>query len=167
MHAGIARVPRRRKLEFGRSPWDHMGRPELLREVQRMFVALQSCRGALNMNKTMDPSSPYWGSHGTGGSALARAEMAMVTAAQFTEESLYRSFFRYAADLLFTPAMGHGWAVCLQCDVMLGDERTDMTTRPCGMCGGQMRWLNWSDLDPKPAPIEHVAGSVRDPNGYR
>lgn len=115
-----------RKLEWGETPWDDMPREQLLREVQRMYAALLAARSPLAMWKLRDPESPFWSIHGTGGRALSMADQAL---APYPNEPAYRSFFRYAVDLLFE-GVGSNWMICEGCLGMVGNH----LDRPTSCC---------------------------------
>jgi hypothetical protein len=146
-----------RKLEWGETPWDDMPREQLVREVQRMYSALILARGPLINGKRREESSPYWRRGGVGGDAIDRVEQALSPYKNDESdgggyEPAYRSFFRYAVDLLFD---GHGsnWAVC-ENEHMIGAYFSD---RPetCSLCREtgkgevSMRPITWDDLQPK------------------
>jgi hypothetical protein len=140
-----------RKLEWGETPWDNWPREKLLREVQRMYAALVSARSPLAMMKQNDPASPFWGLDGTGGCALAKVEQ---TLAPYPNEPAYRTFFRYATDLLFD-GLGQGWMVCDKCDCMTAGVSNRDRPKDCASCAmagrprARVRRLRWSDLKPK------------------
>ena len=146
-----------RELEWGQTPWDEMTWPELRREVQRLYSALESARGIMGQHRFAREHSPFWGPEGVGGRAWEKAQQAL--AVPFTSESLYRSFYRYADDLLFEDRngvqIGFGWVICPKCGTMRGvDARRDkLIGTPCehGVpdCTGEVRALQWSDLQPK------------------
>jgi mannose/fructose/N-acetylgalactosamine-specific phosphotransferase system component IID len=85
-----------------------------------------------------------------GEQALARQE-------EYSSEDLYRSFFRYALDLLFEHKSGYrigfGWAMCPVCDQMFGENaegKPSAGTR-CAehlnkTCPGILRPIEWADL---------------------
>lgn len=144
-------------LEWGQTPWDDMTREELLVEVWRLYEAAIACSSALSMSRSLSQDGhPYWSRRGTGGLALHLAEEALSGLRECDEyrERIYRCFFRYATDLLFSPDAGSGWWVCEKCGDMWGSplggvERRDKCERT--ECGGQkLRPLRWDDLR-KPA----------------
>ena len=57
------------KLKWGETPGDKLTREELLREVQRMYSAVESARSVMAMHKAYG-DSPFWGHVGSGGQAL-------------------------------------------------------------------------------------------------
>lgn len=149
----MSRRPKKKRLEWGETPWDAMPREELLREVQRGYSALTAARGVLSMTKALDPSSPFWiGPYGTGGRALAKCNAVVEPIeARFDGEDIYRSFFRYADDLLFGTEIGSGWRVCPN-GHMFASNLTDLSAETCSICKGAMRAITWADLAPKAAP---------------
>lgn len=142
------------KLKWGETPWDHLSREDLIREVQRFYSAAIAAQTALKLSSMNDPHSPYWATtNGTGGMALAKIDMALdrSEAAKFDSEDLYRSFFRYAADLLFTSELGFGWWICDKCGTMLGaPAEGQQRTQKCIDCKTeQLRPITWDDLKPR------------------
>lgn len=153
------------ELEWGQTPWDSLSREELLREVERMYSAIVALNSCLAMSKSASSANSFWGHEGSGGIALEKARQVLGPLhAKFDREDIYRSFFRYANDLLFNPTgyrIGSGWSVCPVCDVMLGNTRhpdgTEETQngKVCHFtagCTGIMRPLEWADLAPRPEP---------------
>lgn len=100
-----SRMKPAKSLEWGETPFDDLTRAELLRLVQAYHMALGSTSSCLRMAQALNPTSPYWGHDGSGGLALARAEILMKLAgdggADQGSERIYRSFFRVAEPLLF------------------------------------------------------------------
>ena len=107
---------------------------------------------------------PFWGKDGRGGRAHEMARQALELDANYGED-LYRSFFRYAHDLLFYERsgvrIGFGWVVCDVCGQMIGrgsrDDSNRLSGEPCAAhgigkpgCTGVFRPLQWSDLAPRP-----------------
>lgn len=146
-----------KELTWGQTPWDDLDRDTLLREVQKMASALQSANSVMRIVKASAPDHPFW-AEGSGWTALAKVEQALGRLDQYEGENVYRSFYRYADDLLFerTPGarIGFGWAVCPVCGQMLGegvDGHSQIGT-PCNShinkkCPGVLRALEWSDLE--------------------
>lgn len=142
-----------RELEWGETPWDGMTREQLLREVQRMYSALTSARSALRLIRHNDRGSPFWGSEGSGGLAIGKADQ--IVAAVETDhdaESVYRAFFRYADDLLFD-GLGSDWRICEQGHMTAAPDRSPPTE--CALCRYEgrtatVRPLAWSDLARRP-----------------
>lgn len=148
-----------KKLEWGQTPWDNLTREELLREVQRMASALQSANSVLKMVEAVGSDHPFW-TEGTGARAAAKVNQALFRLADYSSENVYRSFYRYADDLLFDrstkPRIGWGWAVCPVCDQMIGEgtEGQSAVGTPCAShlhneCAGILRAITWDDLQPK------------------
>lgn len=137
------------KLKWGQTPWDKMSKSELLREVQRMFTALESARSAMKLSSDM--SHPFWSDIGSGGRALSKANQVIESIYdKYDSESVYRSFYRYAISLLFNVPDKEKWVVCSECGAMYSPGELD---KPCGIfpsgkkdCKGTLRALNWSDL---------------------
>ena len=146
-----------KELEWGETPWDNFSREDLLREVQRMYSAVLSAHSVMILSR--EPSSLFWWSDdGSGRRALAKTQMVLdkVKELGYKDENIYRSFFRYAIDLLFTPELGFGWAVCDTCDSMIGSgvDTKDMVGEECPFCKNNgklslMRKLEWKDLAKK------------------
>lgn len=140
---------RRKKLKWGQTPWDKLSREELLRTVQRYHSALSSLDSCMSMSRAMQPESLYWGKTGSGGRALAKSGAILDDIhGRFFAEDIYRSFFRYADDLLFPAAADEfgPWGICLQGHMWApfrdGEVCSILT------CKGPMRRLQWSDLSP-------------------
>jgi hypothetical protein len=171
-------MAKKKELEWGETPWDDLTREELLKEVWKMFSALQSADTVLNQIvnnrffqqafvegddylttkakiETLATADPYWGK-GTGARAVEKVNQAIAEANTF--DNLYGSFFRYADDLLFkrkAQLIGDGWAVCPKCGTMLGETSSGESSvgKTCefggdSACGGIYRPLEWSDLRP-------------------
>lgn len=62
-----------KRLKWGETPWDDLPGDDLLREVQRIFWALQSARSVLGILKVQNEESSFWGKQGSGGRALDRS----------------------------------------------------------------------------------------------
>lgn len=162
------------ELEWGHTPWDGMSREELLREVQRMYSALLTLYSGVNTQRGIDEefykrNLPYWSKSGAGGASWEKARQIIEPLREKYGEDIYRAFFRYADDLLFThngyEMIGAKWVTCDTCGVMFGsvkgEEYADVG-KPCKWgkangeeCTGHMRKLEWADLAPKspePAP---------------
>ena len=148
----------KKQLAWGQTPWDDLDRDELLREVQRMASALQSANSVLSMISAAEPAHPFW-TRGTGARAAAKVEQALARLTEYDGENIYRSFYRYADDLLFdstTMRIGWGWAVCPVCDQMIGegiDEQSAVGTTCAShlntKCPGVLRAITWDDLTPR------------------
>lgn len=130
-------------LEWGETPWDKKTKPELLREIQRMFAALRAAKVCLSI---MEGNDPFWGVRGTGGRAVQRvAAVCDSVEAEADPEDIYRAFFRYADGLLFPSVPGsQKWFVC-GCGSMWENGGTTIEKCPCG---GALRPIEWSDLKP-------------------
>lgn len=97
------------------------------------------------MLRSHDPDSPYWGLSGSGGNALEMGTQALEPYERNAKrrESIYRSFFRYAVDLLFD-GLGVGWKICDADGTMLAPGE-----HGCIQCKGPMRPITWEDLKRK------------------
>lgn len=147
-----------KKLEWGQTPWDSLTREELLREVQRMYCALSSLNDIVLGERDRNPDHPFWGKDGRGGRGVEMANQALSRLDEYDRESVYRSFFRYAYDLLFNEdsgvEIGFRWIVCPKCGVMIGNRRGASLGVACGNvgltsgCDGVFRQIEWSDLEP-------------------
>jgi hypothetical protein len=146
-----------KELQWGETHWDNMTGEELLREVQRMYVVIQSQSSIINMIKMANPESPFWGKEGSGGIALEMARQVLQPIEELygEREPMFSGFYRYARDLLFDISeyeIGYNWAVCDKCGVMLGNRRNDLIGTPCRLgqndCSGTFRKLEWDDLKP-------------------
>jgi hypothetical protein len=147
-------------LKYGETPWDDMSREELLIEVWRMAIALNSARSSLKIVMHSDERRDssimgYWGKEGVGGAAIERATQALHRLDELEEEEFYRAFSRNAEDLLFErkgfKLIAFGWVVCDQCGIMIGkgDEAHEWVGQPCQGktgCNGVYRELRWSDV---------------------
>lgn len=143
-------------LKWGETPWDRLGREDLLREVQRMFSALQSAQAVILMARGNSPTEGFWGDGGTGGCAVAMVQHALRPHEETDEkrEQLYRMFFRYADDLLFpdVPGAGFGWMICDKCRTMTGAQPDGTKATRCIGCEmrdgvvSPVRPIEWRDL---------------------
>jgi hypothetical protein len=148
-----------RELKWGQTPWDHLSQPELLREVQRMYAALESTRSVLNiLSAQARTADSFWSERGSGGKALSRANQVIEPVQQeYDPEDIYRAFFRYATSLLFEVDERERWYICPVCGIMLsGENQTgqacqiiDIPGRKESNCPGIMRPLEWQDLAPQ------------------
>lgn len=157
-------------LEWSETPWDDLSRPELLRELQRMFYALQHTTSTLRIAREMS------GITGAGSKSLFTVAEHVLEPYEKSEdyrERIFRCFFRYAVDLLFPglAGVGYGWYVCT-CGTMQSAEAGEKPVR-CIDCGKDMRQLAWSDMDPKTreTPDDALYVAPREPrieiNGTR
>lgn len=138
----------KKTLIWGQTPFDSLTHEELLRLVQAMYSALVASRSAMKMAAGPEPDL-FWGMSGSGGRASLKCKTVLDPIhAKFEEESIYRSFFRYADDLLFPsrPSGDPKWLVCEQCNQMV--KPLSGTVTECFNCKSPVRELNWSDLDP-------------------
>lgn len=135
-------MPRKRRLEWGETPWDKLSREELLIEVKRMCSAVASAEHALVMTRGTATDS-FWGAEGSGGIAIEKCRQITDSIhVKFNESDIYRSFYRYADDLLFS-GVGRGWLVC-ETGHMVGGGKLDV----CRMCNTAFRPIEWRDLAP-------------------
>lgn len=142
-------MPRRKKLKWGETPFDKMNRDELVRFAQASYAALESTRSCLAMSKHPNDTSLYWGKEGSGGRALFQADAVInEVQAKFDSETIYRSFFRYARDLLFPGMDRHTWLVCEKDNVMMKGVGDQPIRTECTDCGGPLRPITWADLAP-------------------
>lgn len=146
------------KLKWGETPFDRLTPEEARLMMCRMYSAITCLRSCMRMARTANPESPYWGRNGSGGLAIAKADEVVEPLDQaYGSESIYRSFFRYADDLLFSGEKadtGFQWSVCPKCKVMMGPgpDRPRLDGQPCRgtqKCDGVMRPLIWDDLKPE------------------
>lgn len=148
-----------KELQWGETPWDGLSRDELLREVQRMYAAVVALETTSKLWRCQDEHSPFWGKHGTGWRGLEHARQILKPLhAAYGAEQIFRSFFRYAGDLLFD-GLGLEWAVCDKCGQMIGGHLgedgsyTSIAGQSCSSflrdkCSGTFRPLTWEDLSP-------------------
>lgn len=140
-----------KKLKWGETPWEKLDRDELLREVQRLYSAGLSMACCLKMARASDVYSPYWGPRGSGGRALAKWDtINEPLEKKFGNEEIYRAFYRYADDLLFSPGLGSNWVICDVCGGMLGnpEKPAKAHVEHCFRCeeDRQFRPIEWKDL---------------------
>ena len=150
------------ELHWGETPWDNKSHDELLRDVQRMYSAVQAMYSCLNVIKAGSRGTPseFW-SDGTGGMCIEKGRQILEPLwKEFGNEEIYRSFFRYADDLLFEQAhgIGVGWCICPVCGTCLGTSSSGKTHvgEVCGdvlhmksdSCPGIFRPLMWEDMKP-------------------
>ncbi len=156
---------KKKSLKWGETPWDNMTKEELLREVQRMYSALRSLYSVMRMEadtrEHFGGNMLYFGKSGVGGAALEKGRQVIEPLfEQYDgEEDIYRSFFRYADDLLFDRSTGYmigdGWAICPECGSMYGETSDGKSSvgelcsaYPLGKkgCKGVLRALTWDDF---------------------
>jgi hypothetical protein len=163
---------KKRKLQFGETPWDTLTREELLREVQRMYAACTSAQSVLAILGPVPKTFDVFWNVGSGRAAADKLDQIIGDVeARFDSESVYRAFFRYACDLLFRPLVlnseekryversrlsppshGFGWRICAvpDCGVMTGHDDPRRPEPRCAVEGhGPMRPLEWRDLEPR------------------
>lgn len=147
-----------KELKWGETPFDKLKPKEARLLMCRMYSAITALRSCMRMAKASDPTSPYWGRDGSGGRAVAKADEVVEPVEEaYGSESIYRSFFRYADDLLFSgdkADTGFRWSVCPKCQVMRGPgpDMPRLDGQPCRgtmKCDGVMRPLIWDDLNPE------------------
>jgi hypothetical protein len=173
---------KKNKLNWGETVFDDLSNDELRLQCLKMFAALQAAHTVIKqtrisqlwrlikvntddhkaIQKALDEAAKqdgYWGK-GIGGRAYEMVNQALEIAKITDAEEQYRSFWRYAVDLLFTEPkglqIGFGWSVCPKCGVMVGrsgDGKMAAGNR-CNYpasetCDGIMRLLTWEDLSPK------------------
>ena len=157
---------RKKSLKWGETPWDNMGKDELLREVQRMYSAARSLYAIVRMDADMREhfggNTVYFGKTGVGGAALEKGRQvidALFERYKEGEGDVYSSFFRYADDLLFDTSTGYEflrkeWHICTKCKTMLGENPRGkkLLGARCsdvfGLkdCDGTYRLITWDDL---------------------
>lgn len=151
----------KKDLAWGETPFDEFSREDLLRECQRMYAALEALRTTARLIQIREEHSPFWGRSGTGGRALEMARQVLEPIqSRYEPETIFRSFFRYATDLLFDSStgfdIGFGWAVCPECGDMfgrdgrgrsaVGDSCASHWPKTNAPCSGVLRSLEWQDL---------------------
>lgn len=138
------------ELKWGQTPWDNLSREELLREVQRLWSALESTSSCLRIMRASQSGGGYWSPDGSGGRALEKArQIQEPIKEQYDDEQVYRAFFRYADDLLFE-GVGSDWQVCDSCGEMTGAIAGMASSVECWRCKTPKRPLTWADLEPRP-----------------
>jgi hypothetical protein len=154
-------------LEWGQTPWDDLSRDDLLREVRRMYAAIVALETVAKLCRVSDEASPFWSMRGTGGRGLEHARQILQPLhAAYGSESIFRSYFRYAVDLLFD-GLGVEWAVCDVCGQMLGGHLgadgsyKSVAGQPCAShlgreCSGILRPLKWEDLQRQDAELANI-----------
>lgn len=141
-----------KELQWGETPFDHMAPDEVLLNAKRMYSALVALTSVAKMTRSYDRGT-YW-KEGNGGKAIEKGEQALVAIdTGYTErEPAFRTFYRYADDLLFDtsrhPLLGMGWRICEKDGTMLGAHRDGSHINACMECEGPMRPIRWSDLAP-------------------
>lgn len=143
------------KLGWGETPWDDMTKEELLREVQRMFSALQAAQSIVLQARLGNEHVPFWGPSGQGGRALMKVKAVLTPYEEDDSfrEKIYKMFFRAADDLLFPglDAIRSGWVICDKCQSMVAGMRSESPPETCMRCreeGPKLRPITWADLAP-------------------
>lgn len=154
-------------LEYGLTPFDSMPQADLLLHAKRLYDACNSLRSVAQIISVNDDSNPFW-AHGSGAKAIEKGVQACDAVEHgYSREDIYRSYYRYATDLLFESKgdlrIGFGWVVCTGCMEMwaAGDHVSQQWKfsegRPCTgwghlpedrTCKGVYRLLTWDDLKP-------------------
>jgi hypothetical protein len=157
-------MSRIKELKWGQTPFHRMTKKALVLTACRLYAAAVSARSVIGMdkaaNEAMGRNMAFYGTDGTGGRSLEMLEQALREAEKgYDQEDIYRSFFRYALDLLFDGSVyriGKNWMVCPVCGTMLGGRGDGSTVegQVCheayglarGKCEGVFRRLTWDDL---------------------
>lgn len=148
---GKGRFKKPADLQFGETPFDDLTRGELLRLVQAYHAAAVSARSVLAMTEYHQKEHPYWGPDGSGGRAKRRLEYLLARCgdggANSRSERIYRSFFRYATDLLFAGVDGDKdyWGIDAKGEMVAPSAPGDINR----FTGLPLRPLKWSDIVPK------------------
>lgn len=144
-----------KKLKYGETPFDKLSPEEMKRALCRAYSAVSCLASCLRITRCADETSPFWSMRGSGGRALAKAEAVLdPVEKEFDGESIYRAYFRYADDLLFSPEVGFNWAYCPTCKQMVGPSgdkppswgKVCREAMPFGKCDSVLRPLEWADL---------------------
>lgn len=156
-----------KELKWGETPFDQMTHEELLTHSKRMFSALQSAHNELNSMQQIDlqrhPFNPYWMGNGSGNRAFQKTDQAIKKVmAGYSEEEVYRNYFRYVSGLLFDAWPGSeldNWMICTGCGrldgvtamtaiAMSGTKHSELEHYPDPNCNGVLRRMNLNDLKP-------------------
>jgi hypothetical protein len=144
-------------LPFGHSQFSGMSREELQLHCERLYSALISVGVAADLASSNGPSA-FWGPGGTGGVGLSKYKQAIRLAeGGYCNEDFYRSFYRYADELLFEtpPRSTLRWSVCSTCNEVFGyreGEESSLTGEvhrkriTWSECDGVFRAYRWDDL---------------------
>ena len=144
-----------KKLEWGQTPWDNYSREELLREVQRMYCALMANEGVIRAMKNSGEFPVFWGKSGYGGAAAEMTNQILKPLHRdYTEEGIFRAFFRTASSLLFQrngfARMSGIWIICCVCRKYTEQQDDSHVGHQCGDpgCDGKLRLMTWDDMLP-------------------
>jgi hypothetical protein len=144
-------------LPFGHSQFSGMSREELQLQCERLYSALISVGVAADLASSNGPSA-FWGPGGTGEVGLSKYKQAIKLAeGGYCNEDFYRSFYRYADELLFEtpPRSTLRWSVCTACNNVFGyreGEEKSLTGEvhrkriTWSECEGVFRAYRWKDL---------------------
>jgi len=148
-------------LQYGQTPWDNLSREELLLNVQRMYAALTAAHSVMNLCRHSETTGFWDAKRGSGGKALAlSAAVIGPVEEEYHSEEIYRCFFRYATQLLFSWELSDfKWTACDTCPNFYGDddhlaEELKTLGKPCKDCLARgittiRRKLEWKDLMPR------------------
>jgi hypothetical protein len=141
-------------LAWGQTPFDKLSRDELLRHCQRLYAACSAMHSDLSVMRVGHEHEIYW-ECGAGADAIEQGEQALAAVNKgFDKESIYRSFFRYARDLLFESKgklhIGFNWFICDTCGIMRSFvDKRPLAGKSCDAeCPGVFRAITWNDLKP-------------------
>jgi hypothetical protein len=133
-----------KKLKWGQTPFDRMTKKELTENAIRMYDALIASRSCLKILRAND-TSIYWQSDGSGGRALNKADQTIEHIHKnFDDEQIYRMFYRYANNLIFTDLDKMDWYICDKDGSMYSPGNIE-----CLQCKGKLRKITMKDLDRK------------------
>lgn len=147
-----------KELKWGETPWDDLTKKELLREVQKMYSAINSANSCLKLLSSNGMNSSFWKTEGTGGHALNKCtEIINNLHENYSAEDIYYAFFRYVDDIFFE-FKSDGWVVCNKCNKMVGSTRTKEKTIdndgkkctdviPGKKCEGVLEKLTWKHME--------------------
>lgn len=146
----IIAIPR--EMKWGTTPWDDLPREELMREIKRMYSALEAAYGVMNLARLGDKHAPFWaGVDGSGRLALEKTNQ-VLRSYKNRSDDIYRAFFRYADDLLFD-GLGRNWMVgdcgdMITCHSVVGPVICPVCKQN-GKGEVPMRRITWDDLKPQ------------------
>ncbi len=138
-------------LKWGQTPFDDMTRDEMHLLLRRMFMALVHGRSVVAMLKYGQETSPYWGDHGSGGKALAMMADVLAELKQDEhDEETFRSYFRYAGQLLFPDLpRDYSWWINDEGEGELIGCKTMPTAESHPEFNGAWRAFTFDDLKPE------------------